>query len=116
MNKDKGRLELAAKAAGIPVKWDENWNCLMRDARPVQYSCSEWLPWRPNADDGDALRLAVKLGLRVTTPSSENTSAYVSIDNAEHDFTFAVDGADDPYATTRLAIVCAAAVIGKAMP
>lgn len=85
---DKELLELAAKAAGMVV-------------------CNIY--WNPFTDDGDALRLAVKLKMDVTF-------------NAEDVFTFPPDGSegiaelinvDDPYAATRRAIVRAAAEVGR---
>jgi hypothetical protein len=73
--------------------------------------------WRPLEDDGDALRLAVKLGLLV----------YVMLDagftairlpgehiGGKYDEVQTHNG--DPYAATRRAIVRAAAAIGEAMP
>ena len=55
-------------------------------------------------DDGDALRLAVKLRLRVRDGEAQDG----------HDIYAAEDG-DDPYAATRRAIVRAAAEIGRGM-
>ena len=107
---DKELLELAAKAAGISIKWDENWNCFMRDARPVQEFDSEWLPWRPLTDDGDALRLAVKLGLIVDTHGMYVRVCFPFGENLSHE-----SKGDDPYAATRRAIVRAAAEIGKTL-
>ena len=52
---DRELLELAAKSAGIT--WDERF-CCFYDGR--------LRPWNPLTDDGDALRLAVKLKLIVT--------------------------------------------------
>ena len=113
---DKELLELAAKAAGISVKWDNKWNCFMRDARPVHDEFdSEWLPWRPLTDDGDALRLAVKLSMKLYVgeayPWNEALLDYpqklgVCVDEDEE---------PDPYAATRRAIVRAAAEIGKTL-
>ena len=88
---DRELLELAAKAAGIAVSFDR--------AR------RDW-GWNPLDDDGDALRLAVKLRIDLLhafdtrTAMAENTSGY------------AAEG-QDPCAATRRAIVRAAAEIGR---
>ena len=61
---DKELLELAAKAAELPVEFEEGntngwWPC-GRDEYGDVVSF-----WNPLTDDGDALRLAVKLKMRV---------------------------------------------------
>ena len=55
MRTDLELLELAAKAAGIfeMLEWFEKENCFVKDN----------VVWNPLTDDGDALRLAVKLKL-----------------------------------------------------
>jgi hypothetical protein len=88
MNNDRELLELAAKAAGISIKFHGGMPWLSSGKRP----------WDPLTDDGDALRLAVKL--KLWTHSGMGNY---------HD-------QPDPYAATRLAIVRAAAAIGEAMP
>ena len=95
---DRELLELAAKAAGYdkPGQWDDKWNCL--------FDHEGWT-FGPLTDDGDALRLAVKLKINVEWESAE----VVWADNNGE----AVES--DPYAATRRAIVRAAAEIGKAM-
>lgn len=53
---DRDLLEKAAKAAGIQVKW--------KDSDPFHLSHmvhANGIAWNPLDDDGDALRLAVKL-------------------------------------------------------
>lgn len=102
---DKELLEFAAKAAGelhlIPYK--EEW---LTD--PL---CEAWNPIR---FDGDALRLAVKLGLSVHIFHS----GYIAVGQTMTPFTkleIEAEAGDDPYAATRRAIVRAAAEIGKEM-
>lgn len=58
---DRQLLEAAAKAAGLHLgAWrDELGAFLYRDARPGPGT------WNPLTDDGDALQLAVKLGIKV---------------------------------------------------
>lgn len=105
--KDRELLELAAKAAGLRVKWEEVHTCHW-----IELSQGLAIkPWNPLHDDGDALRLAVKLGLsvghyqkavRVWTTDGQEVCVGESYQ-------------DDRDAATRLAIVRAAAEIGKAM-
>lgn len=112
---DKELLELAAKAAGL--KLDGPSGRIVRresDGQPVY--------WNPLTDDGDALRLAVKLGLAVSIDSVEQETW------AHHEQAFkgssekwkccptSNNGDEDGYAATRRAIVRAAAEIGRAMP
>ena len=94
---DRELLEMAAKAAGLEVQ----------DPETGAYSM-----WNPLRDDGDALRLAVKMNITICRP--------VSGDNVVHWGTYAMpedqsDGpkvldGNDPYAATRRAIVRAAAI------
>lgn len=93
---DKELLELAAKAAGIEHGgWIDYHPRFHNGCFLVKGS-----PWNPLADDGDALRLAVRLNL-------------FKGDNAAFS---ALGSTEEAYAATRRAIVRAAAEIGKAMP
>lgn len=66
--------------------------------------------WNPLTNDGDALRLAVKLNLAIQTLPGRNKPA----SEAWHNDKYARELWDgDPYAATRRAIVRAAAEIGK---
>jgi hypothetical protein len=85
---DKELLELAAKAAGLEV------------VTPTMLAHGQW---NPLTDDGDALRLAVKLRL---TPHIDGNLTDCEDCTVAH--------LDDPYAATRRAITRAAAEIGKA--
>jgi hypothetical protein len=89
---DRELLE-AAYAAYRP---GENYTRLVNDAG------SDY--WNPLTDDGDALRLAVRLRMNVDWESAD----CVWCDNEGE----TVEG-DDPYAATRRAIVRAAAEIGR---
>ena len=112
---DRELLELAAKAAGVDIEWQPcGW------AHDNETGCE----WNPLTDDGDALRLAVKLRLH-----AKHFSPY------EDDFDIKPPGmvevwqedgedplhieyfkpGDDPLAATRSAIVRAAAEIGRSM-
>ena len=103
---DHELLELAAKAAGINGLWDHEGNCFV-----PQEGC---IFWNPLTDDGDALRLAVTLGL-VVDVGPVSVSVHKNNGNRDLGFEFYNTGKDDPYATTRRAIVRAAAAIGEQM-
>jgi hypothetical protein len=62
---DRELLELAAKAAGITVLRP---NGVMRNCTGLSYEANIFAapPWNPLTDDGDALRLAVKLEISIT--------------------------------------------------
>ena len=68
--------------------------------------------WNPLTDDGDALRLAVKLGLGISIPLSNKRTDVVTFSGP---ITSVIEAHGDPYAATRRAITRAAAEIGKAM-
>mgnify|MGYP006291002553 CR=1 FL=1 len=101
---DKELLELAAKAAGyekLGLFWNERLKCLW-DAEGFSFD--------PLEDDGDALRLAVKLEIDVSFyKTSKGVGALCE------DYSVDEDYGDDPYAATRRAIVRAAAEIGRGM-
>ena len=66
--------------------------------------------WNPLTDDGDALRLAVKLGLGISIPLSNKRTDVVTFSGP---ITSVIEAHGDPYAATRRAITRAAAEIGK---
>ena len=101
---DRELLELAAKAAGIDVFW---WPA--DDPVALRLKRNNDL-WNPLTDDGDALRLAVKLFITFRC----ETFAEAITPNGNVFRVFASE-VDDPYAATRRAIVRAAAEIGKSM-
>ena len=114
---DRELLEFAAKAAGIhvPTKKDYPWAYIDESGIFRDISCagdgSRMSRWNPLTDDGDALRLAVKLGLKVNVCVTSCSAQVGGIGTfVEIDF----DG--DPLAATRRAIVRAAAEIGRQMP
>jgi hypothetical protein len=94
---DRELLEDAAKAAGIEFGW-------IHDTPRIRAEMG-WTPWNPLTDDGDALRLAVKLKMGVNF-DGEKVGANCGRGAVE------VFG-NDPYAATRRAIVRAAAEIGR---
>lgn len=106
---DRELLELAAKAAGISLRWAVNHASCWR----ITDAGCEYL-WNPLADDGDALRLAVKLHLDINCyPKSKEVVAVQHRQNIGVYARSIERISDDPYAATRRAIVRAAAEIGK---
>src|SRR5512139_2222943 len=106
MTDDRALLKDAAKAAGIPIQYNRSQNHPIictgeeKDGDHVTF-------WNPLLDDGDTLRLAVKLGI-CFGPNFDGDLAVC----------FGPDGRSitepmqpDPYAATRRAIVRAAAEI-----
>ena len=111
---DKELLELAAKAAGIIVghaKRDPSVTFFLDDRGLV-------IKWNPLTDDGDALRLAVRLDLIVSRGYTEvgKEAVVFYLNEIQHQMRCVVPHGSDPYAATRRAITRAAAEIGKAMP
>lgn len=113
---DKELLELAASAAAIDGWFveDDEWygtGIVFTD----EDDCNR--VWNPLTDDGDALRLAVKLELFIDT-NWYNSDAYLFSDKSIATSFASVEEEShngDPYAATRRAIVRAAAEIGKDM-
>ena len=104
---DRELLERAAKAAGY--EYAKHGGYIVVDGIPGN--------WNPLTDDGDALRLAVKLNL-VVHPQEKCCYVYLSPESllGFSGVTALEMNLGDPYAATRRAIVSAAAEIGKAMP
>jgi hypothetical protein len=119
---DRELLELAAKAAGIAIECDADKAVVF----PSHYSGGFSILnerggsslWNPLTDDGDALRLMVKLNLSLHVTDGE------TLDDGEPPFTEAIavepSFADvkelhgsDKLAATRRAIVRCAAEIGR---
>ena len=100
---DRELLELAAKAAGVALRDLDD-----------RYDGWEDIPvlirrgWNPLADDGEALRLAVKLDIPISSESANGTTWI-----CRGKLQVMQPHKDDPYAATRRAIVRAAAEIGR---
>ena len=108
---DRELLELAAKAAGIELQWETPFVAI-GDFAQFPHNAETGDRWDALTDDGDALRLAVKLRFTVITLSdSVEVNTYDSCHCGQE---MTCDG-QDPYAATRRAIVRAAAEIGKEM-
>lgn len=116
---DRELLELAAKAAGYTLVWGDNYivdgdniDCTdLPYVRSDQQDEADW-HWNPLTDDGDALRLAVRLRMAVYPPEAEGDDATVSVPEDGPWVCEAVKS--DPYTATRRAIVRAAAEIARA--
>ena len=94
---DRELLELAAKAAEVPL------------ARLSEYTtCGK--VWNPLTDDGDALRLAVNLGISLLL---DEVDCAVSDAGAGYVKQFTEPNGDDDCAAARRAIVRAAAYLGQ---
>ena len=77
-------------------------------------SDTNWFQWNPLTDDGDALRLAVKLNFFIQMMHETNYVEVTPMQKYDNRFiTFGENLNDDPYAATRRAIVRAAAEIGR---
>lgn len=127
---DRELLELAAKAAGMLVLQEgETWprervgwffNQVGGHPPALYDRASDHVPrWAPLTDDGDALRLAVKLHINIEHLRALKTMRFTEVAASPHgrgDCLTTVPIKDDPDAATRRAIVRAAAEIGKAMP
>ena len=108
---DRELLEFAAKAAGITLRYNYLGTQNAND------------PWLPLTDDGDALRLAVKLRIPIHYRSTDcwgakerSTVCGELTDPRDSErYENKVAHNDDPYAATRRAIVRAAASIGEQM-
>ena len=119
---DRELLELAAKAYWgdeiddvCSIRWLEIDQCIGFTHGDNQDHNGQdvELCWNPLESDGDALRLAVKLGL-VISPSRVTVMAYEPSSMARDEVYEPIR--PDPLAATRRAIVRAAAEIGRAMP
>jgi hypothetical protein len=114
---DRELLERAAKAAGYTCyRTDERGWFQVKD-HPLY---STWELWNPLTDDGDALRLAVKLrmDLMLCGKTSDERGPAASVvfalgDDYDSLSEWVADHGGDENAATRRAIVRAAAAIGE---
>ena len=114
---DRELLELAAKAAGVEAYWSSTLDEWQKDITEPYVGGK---PWNPLDDDGDAMRLLVKLRL----PLDYSSHSWGELDPATtcgrywesgegRYLPFRVRHNGDPYTAARRAIVRAAAEIGK---
>lgn len=123
MKTDRELLALAAKAAGLNIaEWTNDYDtgCFGHPDNGgegfiihSQVAGSEL--WNPLENDGDALRLAVKLGMMIDLTA--NHAMVSKTGEYEHrlDKWFSERFGEDANSATRRAIVRAAAAIGEAM-
>ena len=106
---DRELLELAAKAAGIAdAIWSDKFDSLLLSPG------REF--WNPLTDDGDALRLAVKLEMDFVWDFDRIEIYYGTEKDYVVEYFYDLPTPTDRYAATRRAIVLAAAEIGRNMP
>ena len=119
---DRELLEMAAKAAGYELMQFEADDDVFSEAFRTSSGY-----WNPLTDDGDALRLAVKLRIDLSLWLYKNSAEAKTHIGAGRGISLTSDSprpvnshregnGNDPLAATRRAIVRAAAEIGKAMP
>lgn len=99
---NKELIELAAKAAGVGYA--------DKEGKFVPFVPETW---NPLTDDGDALRLAVKLEIYAIVAADLGVVSAKIRNGAGMSWRENIN--DDPYAATRRAIVRAAAEIGRSM-
>ncbi len=99
---DKELLELAAKAILTTENYENK-----------DYMRGWFSKWNPLTDDGDALRLAVKLNMVISVPVFKKPRADVITFRSA--LVNIIEEGDDIYAAARRAIVRAAAEIGKTL-
>ena len=114
---DRELLELAAKAAGIDYRhdnlfWTHEDYCAFWSYDDL---CNCGARWNPLTDDGDALRLAVKLGLHISQQLSYVAVMQPHGGAGSHLLQWIEKYNNDPDAATRRAIWRAAAEIGRNM-
>lgn len=105
---DRELLELAAKAYRDPSVKPGQPEFTRWIGHNEDLGCDVLVPWNPLTDDGDALRLAVKVNLHF---SALNHSAIASHDSSL--VYVQIEYGDDKCAATRRAIVRAAAEIAR---
>ena len=117
---DRELLELAAKAAEYIFTEKLTESAPGKRTGPFISHRQRWKQWNPLTDDGDAVRLAVKLEIDVWHGKWPNGKKYAAAHKVwcPNDSMYYDDGVaykNDTYAATRRAIVCAAAEIGRGM-
>jgi len=119
---DRELLVLAAKTAGIKIEWK---TCVAHP-KAIHGCCfakvGTYDYWNPLTDDGDALRLAVRLRLSIDHNHSADQNRWVAADRNGCEGCYEpVSCVEDDFeeaqrnAATRRAIVRAAAEIGREM-
>lgn len=102
---DRELLELAALAAGVDYQLDDAGQTIEYFGGGLQLPFDDG-KWNPLTDDGDALRLAVRLNIPVYPYDDETSTGTIGV---------VAKNWGSKEANTRRAIVMAAAEIGRAM-
>lgn len=102
---DRELIEMSAKAAGYKLRGSKYLSFFREDPDFVG-------EWNPLADDGDALRLAVRLKMNIYS-GKQKVHVEILSDSDEPNILITMLHKDDSLAATRCAIVHAAAEIGK---
>jgi len=98
---DRELLEAAARAAGMEGwTWKDSWGCMKSPPRKSPHGLTHAF-WNPLEDDGEALRLAVKMSMHCVDAFPVPSMALIK------------ECGGDEYAATRRAIVRAAAQLGE---
>lgn len=100
----KHMLLMAAKASGIS---HDGAGFISESGLPIN--------WNPLDDDGDALRLAVNLGMDISPNANGDNGPFATAYDGKWGIS-SVLRTDDKYADMRMAITEAAASIGEKMP
>lgn len=111
---DRELLELGAKAAGFYVCSDLEYLGLKEWGEELwvkEEKYGEYRSWNPLVDDGDALRLAVQLTIHLKL-----CTRIIIAEWSNTDEDIVESRATDPCASTRRAIVRAAAARGAKLP
>lgn len=108
---DRELLKLAAEAAGYLPNQNWTWSDRVGASGAYRYRVAgDWVEWNPLTNDGDALRLAVRLRIAVD-PWGVGAAAVAIVNNRAA--TAEPHYGDDPGRATRRAIVRAAAEMGR---
>lgn len=117
MNNEREMLEMAAKAAGYEIRnvrqHETNKRGLM--AFVFDPATKQFFWWAPREDDGDALRLACKLRMALDFSTAKNGPDTAFSEELEDVIAVPITKWMDTE-SMRLAIVRAAAEIGRGMP
>jgi hypothetical protein len=101
---DRELLELAARAAGYAISWVDSTAIDGLIGFRVMKTHATSAPWNPLTDDGDALRLAMKLQMEVRCMGPRSYATIPCVTHIADEFNL-----HDNDAATRRAIVRAAA-------
>lgn len=113
---DRELLEAAAKAAGLEFHWVRlDGGHVLQASMPGSRTEESW---NPLTDDGDALRLLVKLSMRLYVYQDEGDECSIAAIDEPATFATHTDKEKhqgDPYAATRRSIVRAAAALATSL-